>query len=115
VPRGGGILVTVRPALAQTDEGFLPAGSIEHFGIPLTANLDDPWTVTPHSLADPALSPAPKEAVEPPLPQMNGTFMPRVHGGQVEPWDDPQIPYLQPMVVSRPNSIGMPGLPYPYH
>jgi hypothetical protein len=79
------VLVTVRPALAQTDEGFLPAGSIEHFGIPLTANLDDPWTVTPHSLADPALSPAPKEAVEPPLPQMNGTFMPRVNGGQVEP------------------------------
>jgi hypothetical protein len=109
------MLVTIRPVFAQTDDGFVPARSIEPHGIPMTSNLDARWDVAQPSLADPALAPAPKEPVEPPLSQINETFMPRVNGGLVEPWNDPAIPYLQPMVVSRPNSIGMPGggLPYP--
>jgi hypothetical protein len=35
--------------------------------------------------------------------------MPGVNGDLGEPWDDPAIPYLQPMAVSRPNSTGMAG------
>src|SRR5713101_8189686 len=49
----GATLVTIRPVFAQTDDGFVPARSIEHHGFPMTSNLDDPWNVAPPSLADP--------------------------------------------------------------
>jgi hypothetical protein len=95
-----------KPPLPQMDE---------RFNRRVDRGLVEPWDVIPPSLADPALARAPKESVEPTLPQINEPLMPRVNGDLVEPWDDPKIPYLQPMMVSRPNSIGMPGdgLPYP--
>jgi hypothetical protein len=109
------VLAFSQSVFAQTQYGFAPARSIEHHGISMTSDLDDPWDATPPSLVDPALAPAPKEPVEPPLTQMDVPFTPRVDRGPIELWDDPAIPYTQPMAVSRPNSMGMPGggLPYP--
>jgi hypothetical protein len=103
------VLAFSQPVFAQTYGGFAPAGSIEHYEIPMTSDLDDPWDDTQPSHADPALAPAPKESVEPPLAPTHVPFMPGVDGHYVEPWNDPAMPYTQPMVVSRPNSMGMPG------
>jgi len=102
-------LVCTQPARAQTDGELTPGMSIQHYGSPMDSEPGDPWNTTPPSLADPALAPAPQESVEPPLPQLDERFIPKVNGFSVEPWNDPAIPYLQPMVVSRPNSTGMPG------
>jgi hypothetical protein len=109
------VLTFSQPVCAQTYGEFTPAGSIEHYGSPMSSNLDDPWDVAPPSLADPALAPAPREPVGPPLAPTHVPFLPGVDGRYVEPWNDPAAPDLQPMVVSRPNSMDMPGggLPYP--
>jgi hypothetical protein len=111
----GAMLAFSQPIFAQAQYGFAPARSIEHHGISLSTDPDDPWDSAPPSLVDPALAPAPMESVEPPLTQMPVPFTPRVDRGPIELWDDPAIPYTQPMAVSRPNSASMPGggLPYP--
>ena len=102
-------LVCTQAVFAQTDGEFGPGTPIQHYGLPMDSDPGDPWNTIPPSLADPALAPAPKESEEPPLSQLDERFIPRVNGFSVEPWNDPAIPSLQPMVVSRPNSTGMPG------
>jgi hypothetical protein len=102
-------LLCTQPARAQTDGEFTPGMPIDEYSSPMASDPGDSWNTIPPSLADPALAPAPKESVEPPLPQLDEEFMSRVNGAPVESWNDPARPYLQPMVVSRPNSTGMPG------
>jgi hypothetical protein len=94
---------------AQTDNGLGPEMSIEHEGIPAVSDPGDPWDFTRPSLADPALAPAPKQQVEPPLPQMHGGFLPEQAGPLIEPGADPAIPATSPMVVSPPGSMVQPG------
>jgi hypothetical protein len=96
------VLAFSQPAFAQTGDEFVQARSAEQDGMPITSNLDDPWDATRPSLADPALAPTPKESMEPPLTPTHVPFMPGVDGRYVEPWNDPAMPYTQPMVVSRP-------------
>jgi len=100
-------LVCTQPVLAQTEGGFTPRRSIEHYGSPTTSDPGDPWNSIPPSLADPTLAPAPKEPVEPPLSQIPLQFVPGLPGGFIEPWNDPAIPVTRPMVVSPLNSIDM--------
>jgi len=94
---------------AQTDNGLGPEMSIEHHGIPTVSDPGDPWDITPPSLADPALAPAPKQPAEPPLPQVHGGFLPEQAGRLIEPGADPAIPATSPMVVSPPGSMVQPG------
>jgi hypothetical protein len=103
------VLVSSQPVFAQTNGGFGPEMSIEHHGIPTVSDPGDPWDITPPSLADPALAPAPKQPMEPPLPQMRGGFLPEQAGGPIEPWADPAIPATSPMVASPPGSMVRPG------
>jgi hypothetical protein len=94
---------------AQTDNGFGPEMSIEHHGIPMVSDPGDPWNMTPPSLADPALAPAPKALVEPPVPQMRGGFLPEQPGSLIEPGADPAIPATSPMLTTPPGSMARPG------
>lgn len=101
-------LLSLRPVFAQSDDEFSPGMSMEYDGLPMGADNGDPWNTIPPSLADPALAPAPKEPVEPPLTQIPPQFVPGLPGGFIEPWNDPAIPATRPMVVSPPpNSMGM--------
>jgi hypothetical protein len=103
-------LVTLRPVLAQTDGEYTPGMSIGQYGSPMVPDPADPWNAVPPPLADPALAPAPKEPVEPPLTQqMPLQFVPGLPGGFIEPWDDPAIPATRPMVISPPISMARPG------
>jgi hypothetical protein len=108
------VIASSQLVFAQVDDGF-GSRSIEHQGIPMTSEPYEPWYVTPPSLADPALAPAPKEPMEPPLTQMHPPFMSRPNGRFNEPWNDRAMPFIQPMAVSPSSPMGMPrgGLPYP--
>jgi hypothetical protein len=103
------VLVSSQAVFAQTDDGFGPQMSIEHYGIPMAADPGDPWDMTPPALADPALAPAPKGAVEPPLPQMRGGFLPEQAGSLIEPGADSAIPATSPMLTVPPGSMARPG------
>jgi len=101
-------LFCTQSVLAQTDGGFTPGMSIEHYGSPMASDPGGSWNTIPPSLADPALAPAPEEPVEPPLPQMHVQLMPWLAGGFIQPSDDPAIPATRPMLVSPPISMGRP-------
>jgi hypothetical protein len=69
----------------------------------------DPWDFAQPLLADPALAPAPKQSVEPPVPQMRGGFMPEPAGGLSEPGADPAIPATSPIFSVPLDSMAQPG------